>query len=190
MASVSISNIRNGMTFKHKGEIQSVVSFQQVKQARSAGFYRVKMKSLNSGKIVEDTFNSTSKIEEIRVERRKYQYSYDNGTSLMFMDTDTWEEIPLDKSMVSDVELMKEGEMIEMLFNTADNKILSVELAQNVIREVTYTEPGIKGDTATNSLKPATVDGGAEIRVPLFINIGDKIKIETATRKYMERVKS
>ena len=185
----NISDIRNGLTFRYNNEIYSVVSYQHVKQARAAGFYRVKMKSMTTGRVLEDTFNSNAKIEDIRIERRKYQYSYDDGTSLVFMDTDTWEEILISKSMVPDVQLLKEGEMIEVLFNTADDTVLTVEPPKTVIREITYTEPGIKGDTATNTLKPATVEGGAEIRVPLFVNIGDVIKIDTVNRKYMERVK-
>lgn len=186
---ISISDIRNGLAFRHKNDIYTVVSFQQVKQARSAGFYRVKMKSISSGKTIDDTFNSNVKLDDIRVERRSYQYSFDEGDSLVFMDTNTWEQIPIPKVRISDFELLKAGENVDVLFNTADDNILTVELPQSVIREVTYTEPGIKGDTATNTLKPATVEGNAEIKVPLFVNIGDKIKINTEDRKYVERVK-
>lgn len=184
-----MSDIRNGLTFRYKNDIYSVVEFQQVKNARSAGFYRVKMKSLTTGRILDDTFNSNAKIEDIRIERRTYQYSFDEGANLVFMDTDTWEQIPISKELVPNTDLLIEGENVDVLFNTADDQILSVELAQYVVREITYTEPGIKGDTATNTLKPATVQGGAEVRVPLFVNIGDKIKVDTAARAYVERVK-
>ncbi|MFK7973192.1 MAG: elongation factor P [Bacteroidia bacterium] len=186
---ISISDIRNGLAFRHKGEIYTVVSFQQVKQARSAGFYRVKMKSIKSGKTIDDTFNSNVKLDDIRVERRTYQYSFDEGANLVFMDTNTWEQIPIAKERISDTDLLIEGESVDVLFNTADDTIMTVELPQNVIRVIEYTEPGIKGDTATNTLKPAKVEGGAEIKVPLFVNTGDKIKIDTATRKYVERAK-
>ena len=186
---ISISDIRNGLTMRHNGHIYSVVSFQQVKQARSAGFYRVKMKSLSTGRIIDDTFNSNVKLDDIRIERRTYQFSFDEGVNLVFMDTDTWEQIPISKDMIPDKDLLMEGENIDVLYNTADEAILTVELPSSVVSEITYTEPGIKGDTATNTLKPATVQGGAEIRVPLFCNIGDKIKIDTTTRKYMERAK-
>lgn len=186
---ISISDIRNGLAFRYRDDIYSVVSFQQVKQARSAGFYRVKMKSLSNGKTLEDTFNSNVKLDDIRVERRTYQYSFDEGDVLVFMDTSTWEQIPIGKERIPDQDLLLEGESVDVLFNTADDNILTVELPQSVERVIEYTEPGIKGDTATNTLKPATVEGGAEIRVPLFVNIGDKIKINTADRKYVERVK-
>ena len=186
----STSDIRNGMTFRYNGEIYSVVSFQHVKQGRGAAFVRVKMKSINTGKVIENSFNTSVKIEEIRVERKKYQYLYDEGHSLVFMDNDTYEQINIDKKMISALDLLQEGENVEILFNTQDDSPLQVEMPQYVIQEITYTEPGVKGDTATNSLKPATVSSGAEIRVPLFINIGDKVKIDTATKAYMERIKS
>lgn len=186
----STSDIRNGMTFRYNGEIYSVVSFQHVKQGRGAAFVRVKMKSINTGKVIENSFNTSVKIEEIRVERKKFQYLYDEGHSLVFMDTDTYEQINIDKKMISALDLLQEGENVEILFNTQDDSPLQVEMPQYVIQEITYTEPGIKGDTATNSLKPATVSSGAEIRVPLFINIGDKVKIDTASKSYMERIKS
>lgn len=186
----STSDIRNGMTFRYNGEIYSVVSFQHVKQGRGAAFVRVKMKSINTGKVIENSFNTSVKIEEIRVERKKYQYLYDEGHSLVFMDNDTYEQINIDKKMISALDLLQEGENVEILFNTQDDSPLQLEMPQYVIQEITYTEPGVKGDTATNSLKPATVSSGAEIRVPLFINIGDKVKIDTATKAYMERIKS
>jgi elongation factor P len=186
---INISDIRNGLAFRYRDDIYSVVSFQQVKQARSAGFYRVKMKSLSSGKTLEDTFNSNVKLDDIRVERRTYEFSYNEGDNMVFMDTETWEQIPIAKVRIPDQDLLIEGESVDVLFNTADDNILTVELPQSVERVVEYTEPGIKGDTATNTLKPATVEGGAEIKVPLFVNIGDKIKVNTADRKYVERVK-
>lgn len=193
MAFVSISEIRNGMAFRHNNDIYSVISFQQVKQARSAGFYRIKMRSLNTGKIIENSFNSNVKIEEIRVERRVYQFSYLNGDAIVFMNTDTWEELQIEKSAVPNHEFLFEGDNCEVLFNTADDLVLSVDIPKQIIRDIAYTEPGVKGDTATNTFKPAQVEGilgKVEIRVPLFINIDDKIKIDTDTRKYVERVKS
>ncbi len=185
----STSDIRNGLTFRYNGEIYSVVSFQHVKMGRGSAFVRVKMKSLSTGKIIENSFNSSAKIDDIRVERRKFQYLYDDGITLVFMDTDTYEQININKEMIEALDLLVEGEMCEVLFNTQDDTPLTVDMPQYVIREVTYTEPGVKGDTATNALKPATVSSGAEIKVPLFINIGDKIKIDTSSKSYMERVK-
>jgi len=193
MPFVSISEIRNGMAFRHQNDIWAVISFQQVKQARSAGFYRVKMRSLNTGKIVENSFNSSVKIDEVRVERRVYQFSYVSGDALVLMNTDTWEEIQIPMDAVPGHELLLDADNCEVLFNTADDQVLSVEIPKQIVREIAYTEPGVKGDTATNTLKPAKVEGingQVEVRVPLFINIGDKIKIDTESRKYMERVKS
>ena len=183
------SDIRNGLCFRYNGDIWSVVGFQHVKMGRGSAFVRVKMKSLTTGKIIENSFNSSAKIDDIRVERRKFQYLYDDGNALVFMDNDTYEQIYLDKVMIDAIDLLQEGETVEILFNTSDDSPLTVDMPQYVIQEITYTEPGIKGDTATNTLKPATVASGAEVRVPLFINIGDKIKIDTATKSYMERVK-
>jgi len=171
----STSDIRNGLTFRYNDDIYTVVGFQHVKMGRGSAFVRVKMKSLTTGKVIENSFNSSAKIDDIRVERRKFQYLYDEGATLVFMDTDTYEQININKDMIAAMDLLMEGEM--------------VEVPQYVIREVTYTEPGVKGDTATNALKPATVNSGAEVKVPLFINIGDKIKIDTESKSYMERVK-
>ena len=186
----NISDIRNGLAFRYNHDIYSVVGFQHVKMGRGAAFVRVKMKSLTTGKVIENSFNNSAKIDEIRVERRVYQYLYDNGDNLVFMNTETYEQIFMDKNMIDAMDLLLEGDSVEVLFNTDDEKPLTVELPQYVIREVTYTEPGIKGDTATNAQKPATINSGAEVKVPLFINIGDKIKIDTSSKGYMERIKS
>jgi elongation factor P len=185
----SISDIRNGLTFRYNSDIWTVIGFQHVKMGRGAAFVRVKMKSLTTGKVVENSFNNSAKLEDIRIERRQYQFLYEEGDTLIFMETETYEQIPIKKEMIENLDLLKEGEMVEVLFNTEDEMPLTIDIAQHVIREITYTEPGLKGDTATNTLKPATIETGAEIRVPLFINIGDKIKIDTASRSYLERVK-
>lgn len=185
----NISDIRNGLTFKYNGDIYSVVSFQHVKQGRGAAFVRVKMKSLNTGKVIENSFNGSAKIDDIRVERRKYQFLYEDGDALVFMNTETYDQINIQKAQIDNVDLLEEGEMVEVLFNTEDDLPLTIDIAKHVIREITYTEPGLKGDTATNTLKPARIASGAEIRVPLFINIGDKVKIDTENRSYVERVK-
>lgn len=186
----NISDIRNGLTFRYNSDIYSVIEFQHVKVGRGAAFVRVKMRSLTTGKVIENSFNNSARIDDIRVERLQFQFLYAEGDSLVFMNTETYEQVYIGKVMIGNLDLLKEGEMCEVLFNASDDTPLTVELAPNVIREVTYTEPGLKGDTATNTLKPATVEGGAEIRVPLFINIGDKVKIDTATKAYLERVKS
>lgn len=186
----STSDIRNGLCFRYNGEIYTVVGFQHVKMGRGSAFVRVKMKSITTGKVIENSFNTSAKIDDIRVERRTYQYLYNEGESLVFMNTETYNQININGNMIDGIELLLEGDMCEVLFNTSDDSPLTIEMAPNVVREVTYTEPGLRGDTATNTLKPATVEGGAEVRVPLFINIGDKVKIDTATKSYIERVKS
>ncbi len=183
------SDIRNGLCFRYNGDIYSVVEFQHVKQGRGSAFVRVKMKSLTSGKVIEQSFNTSTKIDDIRVERRVFQYLYEEGDNLVFMDNETYEQIYIGKVMIDHLDLLGEGENCEVLFNTEDDQPLQVEMPKFVIREITYTEPGLKGDTATNTLKPAQIESGAELRVPLFINTGDKIKIDTTTRSYVERVK-
>lgn len=185
----STSDIRNGLTFRYNGTIYTVIGFQHVKMGRGSAFVRVKMKSLTTGKVIENSFNTSAKIDDIRVERRKYQYLYAEQDSLVFMDSETYEQIYIKKVMIDTLDLLLEGEICEVLINTEDDSPLTVEMAQHVIREVTYTEPGLKGDTATNTLKPATLNTGAEVRVPLFINTGDKVKIDTATKAYIERFK-
>lgn len=185
-----ISDIRNGLCFRYNSDIYSVVEFQHVKQARGAAFARVKMKSLTTGKVIENSFNGSAKLEEIRVERRVFQYLYDDGDNLVFMNNETFEQIFLMREAITSFDLLEEGDTVEILLNAQDETPLTIEMPKHVIREVTYTEPGLKGDTATNTLKPATIKGGAEIRVPLFINIGDNVKVDTSTRSYVERVKS
>ncbi|MFK7925388.1 MAG: elongation factor P [Bacteroidia bacterium] len=186
----STSDIRNGLCFKYNGVIYAVVEFQHVKQGRGSAFVRVKMKSLTTGKVIEQSFNTSTKIDDIRVERRVFQYLYEEGDNLVFMDNETFEQIYIGKVMIDHLDLLDEGESCEVLFNTEDDQPLQVEMPKYVIREITYTEPGLKGDTATNTLKPAEISSGAELRVPLFINTGDKIKIDTASRSYVERVKA
>lgn len=184
-----ISDLRKGLCIRYNGDIYSIQETQHVKKARGAASMRVKMKSITSGKVIENNFQASAQIETIRVERHQYQYSYESGNDLVFMNTESWEEVNISKASIDNVDLLAEGEMVEVLWNTEDDAPLTVELPQYVIREVTYTEPGVKGDTATNTLKPATIEGGAEIRVPLFINIGDKVKVDTSSKGYMERMK-
>lgn len=186
----NISDIRNGLCFRYNSDIFTITEFQHVKMGRGAAFVRVKMKSLTTGKVIENSFNNSAKIDEIRVERRTYQYLYQEGDMLVFMNTDTYEQINIALEMIDGFDLLEEGDSVEVLFNAEDETPLTIDLPKHVIREITYTEPGLKGDTATNTLKPATINSGAEIRVPLFINIGDKIKIDTGSRSYVERVKS
>lgn len=183
------SEIKNGLCIKHSNDVYTVIEFLHVKPGKGPAFVRTKLKSLTSGKVVDNTWPSSHKIDIVRVERRKYQYLYKDDMGLNFMDTETYEQTFLDEKLIDRANLMKEGSVIEILFNAEDNTPLTAEMAQYIVLEVTYTEPGLKGDTATNANKPATVETGAEIRVPLFINEGDRIKIDTRTASYVERAK-
>lgn len=185
----STSDIRNGMCMEYNNDIFTVIEFLHVKPGKGAAFVRTKLKSLTTGKVLDNTFPAGHKIDEVRVERRVFQYLYDDDLGYHFMNNETYEQVNLQEEMLPQPELLKEGMNIDVLYH-ADKEIpLTVEMPQYVELEITYTEPGVKGDTATNTLKPATVETGAEVRVPLFINQGDIIKIECATGNYMERVK-
>jgi elongation factor P len=183
------SDIRNGLCLRYNNDIFKVIEFLHVKPGKGPAFVRTKLKSLSSGKVLENTFPAGRKIEDIRVETRKYQFLYPEGENFHFMNTDDYNQITLAKETLDAPELLKEGEIVTVIFNTEDNMPLSVEMPSSVILEITHTEPGVKGNTATNATKPATVETGASINVPLFINEGDKVKIDTAKGSYLERVK-
>jgi len=186
----STSDIRNGICIKYNHDIFKVIEFLHVKPGKGPAFVRTKMKSVTNGKVIDNTFSAGHKIEEVRVETHKFQYLYNDGDTFHFMNTADYSQIELQKAVLDSPDLMKEGEVVTLLMNTEDNSPLSVDLPASVILEVTSTEPGIKGNTATNATKPATVETGATVMVPLFINEGDKIKVETAKGTYKERIKA
>jgi len=183
------SDIRNGLCIRYNNDIFKIIEFLHVKPGKGTAFVRTKLKSVTSGKIIDNTFPAGRKIEDVRVETHKFQYLYNEGDTYNFMNEEDYTQIQLPKSALDVPELMKEGEIVTIIINTEDNMPLSVEMPQSVILLVTHTEPGIKGNTATNATKPATVETGAIVNVPLFINEGDKIKIETAKGTYQERIK-
>jgi elongation factor P len=186
----STSDIKKGLTIDFNHDIYSIVEFLHVKPGKGSAFVRTKLKSLTTGRVLENTFPSGAKIDIVRVERRAYTYLYREGNYFIMMDTETFDQIPIDEAKVPNPQFVKENDTVEILFNTDDNDaILTVEPPATVVLEVIYTEPGIRGDTATNTLKPATLEGGAEVRVPLFVNIGDRIKVNTEDGTYMERAK-
>jgi elongation factor P len=185
----STSDIRNGLCMEFNNDTYTVVSFQHVKPGKGAAFVRTKLKSLTTGRVIDNTFPAGHKIEEIRVERRKYQFLYADDMGFNFMNTETYEQVALQEAMIPNASLLKEGMMVDILFHATNETALTLEMPQYVELEITYTEPGAKGNTATNAQKRATVETGAEIRVPLFINVGDWVKVDTATGSYMERVK-
>jgi len=183
------SDIRKGMCIDFNNDIFTIIEFQHVKPGKGAAFVRTKIKSLTSGKVLDNTFSAGHKVDEVRVERRKFQYLYSDDMGYHFMNNETYEQVALNDNIVEHADLLKEGMEVDIIYHADREVPLTMEMPQYIILEVTYTEPGVKGDTATNTLKPATVETGAEVRVPLFINQGDKVKIETETGAYMERVK-
>jgi elongation factor P len=186
----STSEIRNGLCINYSNDIYSVVDFQHVKPGKGAAFVRTKLKSLTTGKVIDNTFPAGHKIDPVRVERRKYQYLYNDDMGFHFMDTESYEQTTIQSDMIERAELLKEGSSVEVLYHAEKNIPLTIDLPQYIVLEVTYTEPGVKGDTATNASKPATLETGAEIKVPLFINEGDRIKIDTKSGSYVERSKN
>ncbi|WP_353777604.1 elongation factor P [Winogradskyella sp. 3972H.M.0a.05] len=185
----STSDIRNGLCIRYNHDIYKIIEFLHVKPGKGPAFVRTKLKSVTTGKVVDNTFSAGHKIDDVRVETHKFQYLYNDGEAYHFMNTDDYSQIQLQESALDAPGLMKEGEVVTVLINTEDDMPLSVEMPASVILEVTHTEPGVKGNTATNATKPATVETGATVNVPLFINEGDKIKVETEKGTYKERVK-
>ena len=183
------SDIKKGLCIKYNHDIYKIIEFLHVKPGKGPAFVRTKLKSVTTGKVIDNTFSAGHKIEDVRVETHKFQYLYNEGETYHFMNTEDYNQISLEKSSLDAPDLMKEGEVVTVLINTEDQLPLSVEMSSHVILEVTHTEPGVKGNTATNATKPATVETGARVNVPLFINEGDKIKIETDKGTYTERMK-
>lgn len=183
------SDIRNGLCIRYNHDIYKIVEFLHVKPGKGPAFVRTKLKSVTTGKVVENTFSAGHKIDDVRVETHKFQYLYTDGEFYHFMNQEDYSQIRLLEAALDMPGLLKEGEVVTVIINTEDNEPLSVEMPPHVILEVTHTEPGVKGNTATNATKPATVETGHEVNVPLFINEGDKIKVETEKGTYKERIK-
>ena len=185
----STSDIRNGLCIKFNHDIYKIIEFLHVKPGKGPAFVRTKLKSLTNGKVLDNTFSAGHKIDVVRVETQTYQFLYLEGNDFHFMNIESFEQITLNKNILDAPDLLKEGTNVMVQINTETDLPLSVDMPASIVLEVTYTEPGLKGNTATNATKPATVETGATINVPLFINEGDKIKIDTTSSSYMERVK-
>ncbi|MFY7666561.1 MULTISPECIES: elongation factor P [Flavobacterium] len=185
----STSDIKNGLCIKYNHDIYKIIEFLHVKPGKGPAFVRTKLKSLTTGKVIDNTFSAGHKIEDIRVETHKFQFLYAEGDSFHFMNAESFEQITLDKKILDAPDLLKEGENVMVAINTETDLPLSVDMPASVVLEVTYSEPGVKGNTSTNATKPATLETGAVVNVPLFINEGDKIKVDTASGSYIERVK-
>ena len=183
------SDIRKGMCIEFSNDTYSIIEFQHVKPGKGNAFVRTKLKSLTTGRVIDNTFTAGHKVDEVRVERRKFQYLYNDDMGYHFMDQETFEQVALKGEFIENTGLLKEGLEVEILFHAEKEIPLTLDMPQYIILEITYTEPGVRGDTATNTLKRATVETGAEVRVPLFINQGDLVKIDTSTNSYVERVK-
>lgn len=183
------ADFKNGLCFLHNGKLVTIVEFLHVKPGKGPAFVRTKLKEIRSGKVLDHTFTSGVKIETVRIENREYQFLYKDDEGYHFMNTDTYEQIFVPEHLIENPQFLKDGDMVQILFDADKEEVIRVELKPHVVFEITYTEPGVKGDTATNTLKPAKIETDAEVKVPLFINIGDKVKIDTRTGDYVERVK-
>lgn len=185
----STADISRGLIIKLDGSLYSVVEFGENKTARAAAKVWAKLKGIDNNRSIEKTWNSGDTIFPIRVERKAYQYLYKDDTGYNFMDNETFEQVAVEESLVDAPQFLKEGQEVSVLFNTETETPMSVELPDKIVLLVTYTEPGLRGDTATRTLKPATVETGAKVNVPLFVNEGELIRVNTKTGDYVERVK-
>ena len=183
---ISAGEFRNGLTFDMDGNVYQVIEFQHVKPGKGAAFVRTKIKNVITGAVTERTFSPTEKFENAFVERKDMEYSYNDGNLYYFMDMETYELVPIDESKLGDSFRFVKENMVCKIISYKGN-VFGIEPPNFVELEVTQTDPGFKGDTATNATKPATLETGAEVRVPLFINQGDRIRIDTRTGEYMER---
>lgn len=185
----TISDLSRGNYIRYNGEILQIEELQHRTPGNLRAFYQVKMRNIRNGKIAENRFRPGDEVELLRVETKEYQYLYPESDSLVCMDNETFDQIYLDKNLLGDsFKYIKEGVTIMIVFENGTTPI-SAEAPQQVVMEIQYTEPGIQGDTATRTLKAATLENGTEIRVPLFVNTGDKVKVDTRTGDYIERVK-
>jgi elongation factor P len=183
------ADFRNGLCIEHNGDLWIIVEFQHVKPGKGPAFVRTKLKNVKTGRVLSNTFTSGVKINVQRIENRSYQYLYNDGADYHFMNLDNYEQTFIPQEMISAPDLLKEGEKVQIAYHAETDEAISCEMPTYVVLEITYTEPGDKGNTATNAFKEATVETDATVRVPLFINTGDKIKVDTRTGEYSERVK-
>ena len=184
---ISAGDFRNGITIEFEGNVYQIIEFQHVKPGKGAAFVRTKLKNIKSGGVVEKTFRPTEKCPQARIDRRDMQYLYNDGDLYTFMDTETYDQISLNKDAIGDaLKFVKENEICKICSH--NGSVFAVEPPLFVVLAITETEPGFKGDTATGASKPATVETGAQVNVPLFVNEGDVIKIDTRTGEYLSRV--
>jgi elongation factor P len=185
----STADFKNGMCLDIEGQFFYIVEFLHVKPGKGPAFVRTKLKNVTTGRVIDRTFNAGVKVDEVRIERRPYQFLYQDDIGFHFMNQETFEQIPIPRSSINGVEFLKEGDYAEVVVHADSETILYAELPAHVVLTITYTEPGLKGDTATNATKPATLETGAKVRVPLFINEGEKIEVDTRDGSYIGRAK-
>ena len=185
----STSDISRGLIIKVDGSLYKIIEFGENKTARSAAKVWAKLKGVDNNRSIEVTWNSGETIYPVRVERKEYQFLYKDDTGYNFMDNESFEQISLAETMIASSQFLRDGQEVAVLINTETDQPMSVELPDKIVMKVTYSEPGVKGDTATRTLKPATVESGATVNVPLFVNEGELIRINTKTGEYVERVK-
>ncbi|MCB2410320.1 elongation factor P [Hymenobacter lucidus] len=183
------ADFRNGLVLEYNNDLYVITEFQHVKPGKGPAFVRTKLRNIKTGKVLDNTFNAGVKVTTARVEQRPHQFLYKDDYGYTFMDNATFEQVSLPEAMVPFADLMKEGQECTILFHAETEQPLTAELPTTVELVVTYTEPGLRGDTATNTLKPATVETGARIQVPLFIDTDTKIRVKTSDYSYVERVK-
>jgi elongation factor P len=183
------NDIKNGLCIEFNNDIYIVREFLHVKPGKGNAFVRTKLRSMTTGRVLEHTFPAGHSIIEVRVERKRFQYMYEDDMGLHFMDNETYDQISLSKDLFDYPQLLSEGMQVDVLFNTSNQMPLTAEMPQSVILQITYCEPAVAGNTATNATKPATCENGVTVQVPLFVNESDKIKVDTATCTYIERVK-
>lgn len=183
------ADFKNGLCLEFNNDLYTIVEFQHVKPGKGGAFVRTKLKNIKTGRVIENTFNAGVKVTTARIERRPHQYLYKDDLGYHFMDNNTFEQVSLPEEMIEGYKFLKDGQEVEVIYHAETETALSVELPPFVILKVVYTEPGVKGDTATNASKPATLETGVEIQVPLFINEEEVIKVDTRSASYYERVK-
>ncbi|MCC5921984.1 MAG: elongation factor P [Cyclobacteriaceae bacterium] len=184
------ADFRNGLCLEYNNDLYTIVEFQHVKPGKGSAFVRTKLKSITSGKVLENTFNAGVKVTTARIERRPHQFLFKDDLGYHFMDSSTFEQLSIEERLIDSPQFLSDGQAVDIIYHAETEKPLSCELPQFIEAEITYTEPGIKGDTATNATKPATLNSGAEVQVPLFINEGERIKVDTQKKAYVERVKN
>ena len=183
------ADFRNGLCIEFNHDLFTIVEFQHVKPGKGPAFVRTKLKSLKTGRVIDNTFTSGHKVTTARVERRPHQFLYKDDLGYHFMDSNSFEQTNIDGNLIANAQLLKDGQDVEVLYHAETETALSCELPAHVQLMVTYTEPGLKGDTATNASKPATLETGAIVKVPLFIENEELIKIDTRTGEYVGRAK-